>query len=206
MLSSENLAKRTRFLVDNLAERFITKGKDKEEAQGVAAKAVSSMGLALKDNQTQYLFFLGEREIINLADLILNHWTELAEVNEEKEKKGKEATNMGKELLKVFDGGKAADLALLGRMLADLPDKNRDAASQVAHAISTNRVNTEFDFYTAVDDLQSKETTGAGMMGTIEFNSACYYRYSNIDLEQLKKNFGGDTEAEILPVIQWTLS
>ena len=29
-------------------------------------------------------------------------------------------------------------------------------------------------------------------MGTINFNSACYYRYSNIDIGQLKKNLGGD--------------
>ncbi len=52
----------------------------------------------------------------------------------------------------------------------------------------------EFDFYTAVDDLQPEAETGAGMMGTIEFNSACFYRYANIDCKQLKENLGGDTE------------
>lgn len=76
-------------------------------------------------------------------------------------------------------------------MLADLPDKNIDAACQMAHAISTHKVGIEFDFYTAVDDLQPKEETGTGMMGDIEFNSACYYRYANIDLEQLKRNLVG---------------
>jgi len=72
--------------------------------------------------------------------------------------------------------------------------KNMDAACQVAHAISTHKVSMEFDFYTAVDDLNPKEETGAGMMGTVEFNSACYYRYANIDLEQLKMNLGNDEE------------
>jgi CRISPR system Cascade subunit CasC len=97
---------------------------------------------------------------------------------------------------RVLDGGKAADVALYGRMLADLPEKNIDAACQVAHAISTNAVNTEFDFYTAVDDLPRADDKGAGMMGTIEFNSACFYRYSNIDLDQLcGANLGGDEDA-----------
>jgi len=200
LLSSDNLAKRTMFLTSDLTERLVKKGKDKEKSIAVISRAISSMGLALKNNQTQYLFFLGEREIVNLADMILEHWSELESVKDEKEKKAKETSGLGKEFLKVFDGGRAADLALFGRMLADLPDKNRDAACQVAHAISTNRVNTEFDFYTAVDDLQPQEITGASMMGTIEYNSACYYRYSNIDLEQLKKNLGGDKESAELAI------
>ena len=32
------------------------------------------------------------------------------------------------------------------------------------------------------------------MMGTVEYNSACFYRYSNVDLEQLKTNLAGDEE------------
>jgi CRISPR system Cascade subunit CasC len=65
-----------------------------------------------------------------------------------------------------------------------------DAACQVAHAISTHKSGVEFDFYTAVDDLLPHGETGAGMMGTIEFNSACFYRYANVNLEELKKNLG----------------
>lgn len=89
---------------------------------------------------------------------------------------------------------KAVDIALFGRMIADLTDMNINAACQVAHAISTNEVSMEFDFYTAVDDLQPREETGAGMMGTVEFNSACFYRYANIDFHQLVKNLGGDQD------------
>jgi CRISPR system Cascade subunit CasC len=79
-------------------------------------------------------------------------------------------------------------------MIADLPEANKDAACQVAHAISTHRVAMEFDFYTAVDDLKAEDTTGAEMMGTMEFNSACFYRYANIDMEQLKTNLKDDEE------------
>jgi CRISPR system Cascade subunit CasC len=99
-------------------------------------------------------------------------------------------------LLATLDGGKAADLALFGRMLADMPDRNVDAAAQVAHAISTNRVAVEFDFYTAVDDFNPADTAGAGMMGTVEFNSACFYRYANVDLRQLRKNLEDDALVE----------
>jgi CRISPR system Cascade subunit CasC len=88
----------------------------------------------------------------------------------------------------LLGGGKAADLALFGRMVADLPEKNIDAAAQVAHALSTHRVSVEFDYYTAVDDLKPDDTAGADMIGTIEFNSACFYRYANVDLGQLLHN------------------
>jgi CRISPR system Cascade subunit CasC len=77
-------------------------------------------------------------------------------------------------------------------MLAEKPDLNIDAACQVAHAISTHAVNMDMDFFTAVDDLQEKEETGAGMMGIGGFNSACFYRYACIDLNQLTTNLGGD--------------
>jgi CRISPR system Cascade subunit CasC len=63
----------------------------------------------------------------------------------------------------------------------------------VAHAISTHAVEREFDFYTAVDDLKPEDTAGADMMGTVEFNSACFYRYAVVDWEKLIANLQGDT-------------
>jgi CRISPR system Cascade subunit CasC len=90
------------------------------------------------------------------------------------------------------DRTSAPDIALFGRMLAETPELNIDAASQVAHAISTHRVNMEMDFFTAVDDLISGEETGAGMMGITGYNSACFYRYARIDWGQLVSNLDGD--------------
>jgi CRISPR system Cascade subunit CasC len=107
-------------------------------------------------------------------------------------KKGLSA--LGKALAKIMDGGKAVDLALFGRMLADMPERNQNAACQVAHAISTHAVEREFDFYTAVDDLKPEDTAGADMMGTVEFNSACFYRYAVVDWEKLNENLQGDVE------------
>ena len=79
-------------------------------------------------------------------------------------------------------------------MMAEHSEVNIDAACQVAHAISTNKVSMEMDFYTAVDDLSPKEETGAGMMGFTGFNSSCFYRYATIDLDQLKKNLDDNGE------------
>lgn len=79
-------------------------------------------------------------------------------------------------------------------MLADRPELGVDAAAQVAHALSTHKVDREFDFYTAVDDLNPKEDTGAGMMGDVEFYSATLYRYAVVDLDKLVENLQGDKE------------
>jgi CRISPR system Cascade subunit CasC len=77
-------------------------------------------------------------------------------------------------------------------MLADDASLNVNAACQVAHAISTNSIHSmEFDYYTAVDDINN-DNPGADMIGTVEFNSACFYRYANLDLDQLNTNLQGD--------------
>ena len=64
----------------------------------------------------------------------------------------------------------------------------------MAHAISTHGVDREFDFYTAVDDLKPEDTAGADMMGTVEFNSACFYRYAVVDWEKLLENLQKDKD------------
>lgn len=188
----DELATRTSILVKEITGRLVKAGKSEDDAKRACIKAVELTGkLKLKDKEkTEYLLFLGEKEIRAVIDILLSNWQELT--GKSLDKKQEEA--IGKSIIDALNGGKAVDLALFGRMLADLPGKNIDAACQVAHAISTHKVGVEFDFYTAVDDLQPKEETGASMMGTIEFNSACFYRYANIDCKQLKTNLGGDAE------------
>lgn len=145
----------------------------------------------MKNDKTEYLLLLGAQEIDRLAMLALDHQDALT--GSKKAAKGDKGLQT--QFLEALDGGDAVDLALFGRMIADKPDKNVDAAVQMAHAISTHAVSTEFDFYSAVDDLQredAEEGAGAGMLGTTLYNSACYYRYANLDLNQLTANLGGD--------------
>jgi len=89
---------------------------------------------------------------------------------------------------------RTVDVALFGRMLADKPEWNVDASCQVAQAISTNRVQMDFDFFTAVDDFKPKDTAGSDMMGTVAFNSSCFYRYAVLDVEALRANLDGGND------------
>jgi len=75
-----------------------------------------------------------------------------------------------------------ADIALFGRMVASLPSLTLEGAAMFGHALSTHRSDNDIDFYSAVDDLKPKDEPGAGMMGTLEFSSAVYYRYVALNL------------------------
>jgi len=90
---------------------------------------------------------------------------------------------------------RAVDIALFGRMLADKPMYNAEAAAQVAHAVSVHRVAVEDDFFTAVDDLnRGDEDAGAGHMGDTEFAAGVFYLYVCVDRDLLIENLDGDTD------------
>ena len=103
-----------------------------------------------------------------------------------------DAKELKKSVLRRADG--AADVAMFGRMLADDPDFNRDAAVQVSHALTTHRALVEDDFYTAVDDLKRPaEDAGAGFVGDAGFGSGVFYTYACVNAALLKENLDGDT-------------
>ncbi len=79
----------------------------------------------------------------------------------------------------------AADIALFGRMVANDHSLTVEAASMFSHALSTHKADNEIDFFAAVDDLQPKDESGAGMTSTLEFNSATYYRFAALNLDML---------------------
>ena len=91
-----------------------------------------------------------------------------------------------KKIKEILNELLSIDIAFFGRMLASDPSLNEDASSQVAHAISTHAIQTEFDFFTAIDDLAPEDNAGAGMLGTVEFNSSTLYRYANIVIHELE--------------------
>lgn len=206
-LSPDDVAFRTKRVLEALTKALVKKGRvDAEETTKKARLALGAMELTIKeDGKSEYLLFLGQREISGIADIINAKWDSITSSEStptEGKKPGKAkkqaAQNADPELKKaldkVFNGGKAMDVALFGRMLADMPSKNQYAACQVAHAISTHSVEREFDFYTAVDDLKPDDTAGADMMGTVEFNSACFYRYAVVDWEKFVENLQDDRE------------
>ena len=101
--------------------------------------------------------------------------------------------DLKKLVLKTADG--AADVAMFGRMLADDPDYNREAAVQVSHSFTTHRAIVDDDYYTAVDDLkEASEDAGAGFVGEAGFGSGVFYTYACVDLGLLVRNLAGDRE------------
>lgn len=187
---------RTKLLVDQIAGRLVSQGVGEADAADYASKVTTSLfaGLDKKSqNKTSVLVYISEGEIAQIID----HCVEALQRNEQ--------PNID-ELVKRFtkqlaNRTSAPDIALFGRMLAEKPELNIDAACQMAHALSTHEVNTaEFDYFTAVDDLQSDDTTGAGMLGLIMFNAATYYRCARIDWDQLVNNLSGDVELALRTV------
>jgi CRISPR system Cascade subunit CasC len=192
------VADRTKRIVDTLKERIspklkTQKGFTEENLVKAIEVAVSSLGSKKKvkvdkEKKTDVLLFLSPKEIDSLGKVITESFVDLL--------KGKPSVKIMKSLNDAIDGENrsrlSVDVALFGRMLAVMPEKNQYAACQVAHAISTHSVEREFDFYTAVDDRKPEDTTGADMMGTVEFNSACFYRYAVVDWEKLLENLQDD--------------
>ncbi|MBN8486780.1 MAG: type I-E CRISPR-associated protein Cas7/Cse4/CasC [Burkholderiales bacterium] len=208
LLPAVNRGVRTKKLKDLLVSKLV--GRPADEAAAKIESVLASAGLKLKDDgKTEYLLFLGEGEVSALAALIDQHWDDVVVSTEKKSKKDAKAgapADLGKKVKALMDGGKAVDVALFGRMLADLPQVNQDAACQVAHAISTHRVEREFDYFTAVDDKGDEDETGAGMIGQVEFNSATFYRYAVLDLNKLLGNLQEDRELALSAVQAFALA
>ncbi|MCF7201179.1 type I-E CRISPR-associated protein Cas7/Cse4/CasC [Pseudomonas oligotrophica] len=206
LLPAANRGVRTKKLQALLLERLA--GRDVEQAGAKIEVALAAAGLKIKDDgKTEYLLFLGEGEVAAFAQLIEQHWDELPVGSDKKSKKDAKASlpaEIVKKAKALLDGGKAVDVALFGRMLADLPSVNQDAACQVAHAISTHRVEREFDYFTAVDDKGDEDETGAGMIGQVEFNSATLYRYAVLDVHKLLGNLQQDRELALSAVEAFT--
>lgn len=189
------LGERSKWMTRPIKDKLVAAGKDEQTATEVATAFVTAYASKMdgkSPEKTSVLLYFSRQEIEAIVAGLLANWDDAVAVAP----KGT-LNDLVKTLHKETKGRTGApDIALFGRMLAEKPDLNIDAACQVAHAISTHRINMEMDFYTAVDDLQTtgqEEGAGAGMMGFTNFNSACFYRYTRIDWEQLVKNLDGNT-------------
>ena len=186
---------RTRRAVALLKKPLLEDGKPEEEINTVLEFFVPQYLSKLEGNldediRTKVMIFISPEEIKTISGELLGEWESL--LDEDKASRNKIIRKLEK---KYKNLSSAPDIAMFGRMLAQNPVLNIDAACQVAHALSTHRVTMEMDFWTAVDDLKvQEEDSGAGGMGFTGFDSACFYRYIRLDWEQLLNNLGGDYE------------
>nr|WP_232109872.1 type I-E CRISPR-associated protein Cas7/Cse4/CasC [Streptomyces buecherae] len=191
----QDQATRTRRVAAALAARIgDTTGLDDEGAARLATALLAPLKIRAgkKEGDTAYLFFYGHRQLDAVAALVRDRAAELVGLGD----KALAAEMEKLPIQEVFTSGHPLDVALFGRMVADIPALRVDAAVQVAHALSTHAVELEFDYFTAVDDEARKgQETGAGMIGTIGFNSATLYRYASVGLHQLRHNLDTDEDA-----------
>jgi CRISPR system Cascade subunit CasC len=189
-----NLGQRTKRIGDEIVQHLVGQGVAEKEAARVAAMVATAFGKvdakgkgdsASVRNTT--LAFVSPQERIfafELADRILAG---------EKVPDGKDLAKM---VLRRADG--AVDIAMFGRMLADTPEFNRDAAVQVAHAFTTHRAIAEDDFFTAVDDLKTRnDDAGGAHLGEVGFGSGVFYLYACVNADLLIENLGGDVALAI---------
>lgn len=169
---------RTKDIVRYVADkvRQLDPSYGEADAMQGAEKAINNAGIKTKDHKAKALFFMGDLQARELAGAVLAGKIEKSDM---------------KDLQAALAASPEIDIALFGRMVADAPKLNTDASCQVAHAISTHAVQTEFDYFTAVDDCLPEDQSGAGMLGNIEYNSSTLYRYANIAVHELREQLGG---------------
>ncbi|WP_250298966.1 type I-E CRISPR-associated protein Cas7/Cse4/CasC [Streptomyces sp. A 4/2] len=204
LLDPEELGFRTKRVVELVAERITrvdaslngdvaialaaetlraVTGSKKIEVPRRKAESAKKKGEPEPPPESSYLMFLSARQIDGLARLAVEGADDIKAYLQVKEHKDRARG--------IADTRHSVDIALFGRMVADSADFNVDAAAQVAHAISVHQVEIESDYFTAVDDQNEKnEESGAGMIGTVDFNSATLYRYAALDVDRLRDNLG----------------
>lgn len=167
----DNFGIRSLNVVEYVADKIMKLDSSigREESLKMADKIFNDVKVGTKDYKAKALFFLGESQANKLAEAAV------------------EGVSNKDIIQEIFKSNPAIDIALFGRMLANNPYLNEDASCQVAHSISTHGIQTEFDFYTALDDLAPEDNAGAGNMGTVEFNSSTMYRYANVAVHELLK-------------------
>jgi CRISPR system Cascade subunit CasC len=179
-----HLAQRTQRLGAEIREHLINKGMEDKVALNTARKIAAVFG-KIDDEKGDHPSYIRQLAFISPKE------REAAFALANKALAGEEIDPQPDAILAKVDT--AADIAMFGRMLADNPDFNREAAVQVAHAFTTHHAAVEDDFYTAVDDLKTTaEDAGAGFIGELGFGSGLFYLYVCIDTDLLVANLGGN--------------
>lgn len=163
---------RTRFIIKPLVDALKKQGKNEQDANDLAKKMAGELATKDTDEKTKTLFFSTIGELETFAAEYVKAKNDMAAKNAIKKFLGKTPND-------------AADIALFGRMVASDYTVKLEGAAMFSHALSTHKVDNEIDFFSAVDDLQPKEDVGAGMTGSLEFNSATYYRFAALNLDML---------------------
>jgi len=201
-IAAEQFAQRSRSWMPELKALLVDADIPDAKAETATKLALEVLGAKFEADkiESKTILFLGRTEIAAIASILIKNWAKIEpELNGKEPKLPAKDPNVAKVIEKALvDTGKPGDVALFGRMMASLPTVNVDAAVQMAHAISVNKLQQEFDFFTAVDDLGSSDDAGADHMGETGYNSSTYYRFTTLDTAQLQTNLGANVQADTI--------
>ena len=196
MMLNEELGVRTKKAVELIAENIIKLDPStaQQKATALAKKSLEEVGVKFEKGEeiSSTLLFLSKKQAFALAECAIKYGEKVEDKKEtDKKKKSKNKSPEQLDYERALKDNPSIDIALFGRMIAGEQNLNYDAAAQVAHAISTHATPTEYDYFTAVDDLKTDET-GSGHIGTGEFNSSTLYRYATVNVMELYQSLGID--------------
>lgn len=178
---------------DKIEQIFIKKKEDKKPKKAKESEVAEETTEEASHDKTDTLLFLSPKEIDILAEAFSKECFSPDKVITQKDPK-KQAKEMAALIGPVSEAVDALDIILFGRMVAQAAELNVEAACSFAHAISTHKVSSEVEFFTAVDDIDTDP--GAAHMGSLEFSSATYYRYISLNLGQLYDSLAGQSLPE----------
>ncbi|GAB7071504.1 type I-E CRISPR-associated protein Cas7/Cse4/CasC [Mycobacterium hodleri] len=106
-------------------------------------------------------------------------------------------TSAARAALDVHD---TVDLALFGRMLAEIPGKRVDGAAGVSHSFSVDPASIEPDFWSTVDDAALDGDAASSNLGESFVTAPVLYRSAFLDRRQLRTNLSAAADPEQLAV------
>lgn len=186
-------AVRTTRLPAAVAAALTSRGHDQDQATIAAAAVFEALNIAMNDKtgNTKVLLFADENASERIADVLSPRLDDLTAPDHVD-------PDVKAAVTAAFDITNTVDIALFGRMLAELPGKNIDAAAAVAHPFSVHPAAIEADFFTAVDDLAGHGDAVSGMLDTADLAAAVLYRHVCLDRDQLLRNLAhADNPAEL---------
>jgi CRISPR system Cascade subunit CasC len=208
LLSPEMIGYRTKNIAGLLTKEICSINPEIQEETGtaLARKIVQLSKISAGKDKKDVLFFISSLQVKAVSKVAVEYYAESggnvelsdSDTDESvgKKKANKEESNIDKKYVKLLNDAltetPSVDLLLFGRMAASNPTLNYDAAAQVAHCISTHTVTNEYDYFTAVDDCAPEDNSGAGHLGTVEFNSATLYRYATVNVRELAEKLEKD--------------
>lgn len=184
----ERVGKRTQRLGEDLKKHLVDGGMVEDKATEVARKIASVFG-KIEDKDDKNPTYIKQLAFVSPEE------RERAFALADRALAGENIDPNAGDLLANSDG--ASDIAMFGRMLADTPAYNREAAVQVAHAFTTHKAAVEDDYYVAVDDLKNPadhEDVGTSFIGVQEFGAGLFYLYACVDCDLLARNLGDNRD------------